>query len=353
MKILLVSAFPPPAGGISTWTIMYKKYCDENNIPLSVVNTALKGKRGEQVNNRRNIYDEVKRTLSILTKYKLQISKFQPDIIHLNTSCSRFGILRDYLCIKIACKKRIPIVLHCHCNVNEQVKNQFSIRIMKRMADKVDCVLVLNQNSEKFLRRLTKSKIIKVPNFIDVSMISQKREVSSVINEVLFVGHVQPMKGTVELLKAAKQLQDMHFTLVGPIKEGLDISQHSANVSFLGAKEYHEVKKIYERADVYLFPSHSEGFSLSLTEAMAAGLPCIATDVGANKDMLEDKGGVIIQVGNENAIIQSLKQISDPAIRQKMSDWNIEKVKENYSLEKVMERIISIYWDTLRVKSNI
>lgn len=86
---------------------------------------------------------------------------------------------------------------------------------------------------------------------------------------------------------------------------------------------------------------------MSLTEAMAAGLPCIATDVGANKDMLEDKGGIIIPAGDGTAIIQALESMSDSTVRQKMSNWNIDKVKNEYTLEKVMYRIYNIYQDVL------
>ena len=343
MKVLLVSALPPPTGGIATWTVLYRKYCERHNIPLSIVNTAAIGDRGIQINKRRNIVDEVKRTLRILSTYKTQIKEFEPDIIHLNTSCSRFGILREYLCIKFAHKMNIPVVLHCHCNIHEQVRDTFSIRIIKKMADKSNCVLVLNRSSEKFLGKLTKSNVLQVPNFIDEKMISEKREIGRTINEVLFVGHVQPMKGSRELLSAAMQLKDMHFTLVGPIKDNFDVSQCPSNVTLLGQKDYLEVKKYYERADVYLFPSYTEGFSMSLTEAMAAGLPCIATNVGANKDMLEDKGGIIIPVGDDIAIVQALESMSVSTKRQEMSNWNINKVKNEYSLEKVMKRLNNIY----------
>ena len=56
-----------------------------------------------------------------------------------------------------------------------------------------------------------------------------------------------------------------------------------------------KLQKYLDKADVFLFPSYTEGFSISLTEAMASGLPCIASDVGANQDMLENHGGILIK----------------------------------------------------------
>ena len=349
MKILLISAFPPPAGGIATWTVLYNKYCKKNNISLSITNIALKGKRGSHINNRRNIIDEIRRTYNILNNYRFKIKNFKPDIIHLNTSCSQFGIIRDYLCVIIANKKKIPIVLHCHCNTHKEVSNRISKALFKKMVNKADSVFVLNRDSERFIKKYTeKNTIWRIPNFIDESMVFNTREVASMIKEVLFVGHVQPMKGSDEIFSAAKQLKDIHFTLVGPIKKGLDVSQCPPNVTLIGQKDYSEVKEFYKKADIYLFPSYSEGFSMSLAEAMATGLPCIATPVGANCDMLENKGGRIIPVGNCNAIVKAIKSMSDPTLRQKMSNWNINKVKMEYSVDRVMNIIFNLYRNILK-----
>ena len=111
----------------------------------------------------------------------------------------------------------------------------------------------------------------------------------------------------------------------------------------VGEQKTEKVFEYYQTADVYLFPSYTEGFSLSLLEAMACGLPCIATDVGANRDMLEEKGGIIVPAKNVDAIVDAFKKLEDRNVRKDISSWNIEKVKNNYTRTSVLDEIMDIY----------
>ena len=98
---------------------------------------------------------------------------------------------------------------------------------------------------------------------------------------------------------------------------------------------------------MYLFPSHSEGFSIALVEAMARGLPVIASDVGSNRDMIENQGGVIIEVGNVEQIVQAIIKLQDSDERRRMSAWNINKAIKHYTVKAVCEKLIYIYESVL------
>ena len=76
---------------------------------------------------------------------------------------------------------------------------------------------------------------------------------------------------------------------------------------------------------------------------MARGLPVITTDVGANKDMLEDNGGVIVPVNDSDAIDVAIQQMSDKNLRKQMSRFNVEKVERNYTIDIVMQRLTDLY----------
>lgn len=348
MKVLLVSALPPPEGGIATWTIKYKAYCDEYGLSLSIVNTALNGDRAERINRSRNFKDEILRTYRILHDFKSALKCDMPDIVHICSSCSRYGVFRDYLCALMAHKKNIPVILHCHCNIQDQVLPGLGVHALKQMMDLASDILVLNQVSFKYAQKLTESKIEIVPNFIERSFISENHEITDEIRKVLFVGHVQQTKGCKEIFAAAEQLPKIYFTLVGPVDDDVASMKCPENVLLTGSKEHSTIKTYLDQADVYLFPSYTEGFSLSLTEAMASGLPCIATDVGSNKDMLEDKGGIVIPVKDSNAIIEAIQRINTPNIRKEMSVWNVNKVKNCYLLDKVMQQLVDIYKEVSR-----
>lgn len=345
--MLLVSAVPPPYGGIATWTTKYLKYCNNHDVSCTLVNNALTGNRSAQVNRKRSLLDEIKRTIRVLKKLDHEIQKKRPTVIHLSTSCGNLGILRDYLCGMKAVKQGIPLILHCHCNVEDQITNSISRRFLIKLANMSSCVLVLNSASSKYMKSISSSDIKIMPNFIEQSLISSEHSISKKIKNVLFVGHVQPQKGVNEIFEVAKARCDLDFWIVGPVKDTFRDVIPPSNVTLLGSKSFEEVSAYYQKADVYLFPSHSEGFSVSLLEAMATGLPCIASDVGANRDMIESRGGVIVRSGQYEDILAALDAISSSSCREKISRWNLMKVQRCYQMDSVMNQMFSLYQDIL------
>lgn len=343
-KILLVSAIAPPQGGIATWTEAYLKYCHANLIEVDFVNIALSGKRGKQVNNKRNLIDEIERTVRIILEMrkKTKINR-KIDIAHINTSCSKFGVLRDYLCVNIAYTRKIPIVLQCHCNVEDQLKNRIAKFVFKSLCKRCSSIIVLNRASLEYLKNVYGIHSQIIPNFIDNQLIVDKHHFNEHVKEIVFVGHVQEKKGYNEIMQVSKMFPQIHFSLVGPINENENINAENNNVTLFGNQEHCKVIDFLNNADIFLFPSHTEGFSVSLIEAMANGLPCIATDVGANRDMIESHGGIIVPVKGIKEIAVAIKSMDDYTIRKKMSQWNIQKVKSNYTKIDVMKKIFSVY----------
>lgn len=343
MKILLVSPLPPPAGGIATWTEKYLSYCKNNSVDVSIVNIALSGSRGKQINTKKNVFDEISRTKRILYNLKSQIKINTPDIVHLNTSCSKYGLFRDFLCAAFLKKKNIPFILQCHCDVKNHIRNRFSELFLKKMVKSAGVVLLLNSRSKEYIESLCSTECKVIPNFVEETMIFPCYKVREKIRNAVYVGHVNKSKGCLEIIEAAKRLPECHFILVGPVSAEIEAIDKPNNVEMTGAKTPCEVKKYLREADVFVFPSYSEGFSLSLTEAMATGLPCIVTEVGANKDMIEDAGGIVVGLKNVTAILEAFEVMSSLEIRKRMSVFNIEKVRNSYTTDVVMKEIFCMY----------
>lgn len=348
MKVLLVSALPPPFGGIAEWTKQYLEYCKTNSIEVDLVNISLSGSRGTKINDRTSIKDEVVRTRRVLKDMNLHLDKTNPNVVHMNTSCGPFGIIRDMLCVKAAKKRSVPVVLHFHCNV-ESRENGFLWRMALKKMTRMACqILVLNKKSKKYIEQYSITEPIVIPNFINGDFSAASHVIHDTVKEILFVGHVQETKGCKEIIKAAESFPEIHFTLVGPVAKEISILPCPENVSMIGEVDHNEIKDYLMKSDVYLFPSYAEGFSLSLTEAMSTGLPIIASDAGANQDMIEDMGGIIIPIKSSEAIVNAINEIMDPEVRRKMSIWSIDKVNENYLIDKVMHRLLSIYKSVLK-----
>lgn len=349
MKVLLISPLPPPEGGIAVWTKKYKEYCDQHGQELTIVNTALIGTRAEQINRKRNYLDEVKRTFGVLKDLRSKLQRAAPDVVHLNTSCSRFGLYRDYFCCRMAVKRNKPVILHCRCNIEDQLGGRnSSCKVFAQMAHSAAKILVLNRKSQKYAEQIAPGKVITVPNFADEKMLNDSAAISKQLKEAVFVGHVQKTKGAEEILKAASRLPQIRFKMIGPVQKEIAEKECPPNVEYIGNLPPQEVQKHLKMSDVFVFPTYTEGFSNALVEAMASGLPVITTDVGANYDMIEEHGGIIVPVGDSEAIVNALKKMEPFQVRAEMSEWNINKVRRCYLRDEVMKRILSIYQEVIK-----
>lgn len=345
LRVLLVSPLPPPAGGIASWTEQYISWSEKNGMRVKIVNTAVIGKRAEKINHKTRISDEMRRTKDIIKELKVGINQFKPEIIHLNTPCGKLGIIRDFLCAQIANKNDIKLIVHYRCNIKDQIDNSIISRFfLRKLSNIADINLVLNSSSKQYLMQEANSNSIVIANFINETFVLDKpKNIRDEIKIVSFVGHVQQTKGIIEIIDAAKRLPEIIFKIAGPVANEIIGMEKPSNLIFLGPLTKQKVKELLMESDVFLFPSYTEGFANAMLEAMAIGLPIIATPVGANADMIESVGGVIIEVGNSNSIIEAINNIKSSIVRLKMAEWNLNKVKNEYIIENVMNKLISVY----------
>lgn len=342
MKILMLAPLPPPSGGIASWTVRYKEYCQVHGIELRLVNIATIGERANSETMKKNILTEIKRMRRIIRDFKNEL-KSEPDIVHINSSCSPTGIFRDAICAYIV-HNQVPIVLHCHCNIEDQITGKnISIKALQYLIRKSNKVIVLNKFSQRYVDAVKKGGTIIIPNFVDKEMVVGKHNINKNISTVVYAGHVERAKGVTQIVEAARLSPEIKFILVGAIREDLSKINMPPNVQCTGRMDLKHVKKYLEMADVFLFPSLSEGFSNALLEAMAVGLPVIATDVGANADMIEQGGGIILSENTGNEIHMAINHMQDYHIRKTMSDWNIKKVMDFYVSDKVMNEYMDLY----------
>lgn len=345
MKLLLISvASEESKGGIAIWTKMFLSRCAKHGIDCRLVNTVAVGKRKVLGNVRRNLLDESIRTIRIFNDLRKSIKNNEFDVVHLNTSCGTFGLFRDYIIAKQVKAKKLKLVVHFHCDIPYWINNVVSRKCLKKLLGISDERLVLCENSRFYLESQFGIASLKVPNFIDDTVILQKeKNISENISKAFFVGRVEEAKGAKEMYELAKRFPKIRFRLAGVVSDAVMLWDKPENIELIGPKSHDEVLNEMDNADVFVFLSHSEGFSLALTEAMARGLPCIATDVGAARDMLENKGGVIVSAGNVDEAIIAMNSMRDANKRREMSLWNLEKAKACYAASAAMRKIVEFY----------
>lgn len=165
---------------------------------------------------------------------------------------------------------------------------------------------------------------------------------------LLFVGRLTEQKGLAYLLKALSMLKKHPFSLrvVGDGELRISLEQEASrlglqsSVTFVGRLPREEILSEYQQADLFILPSLDEGMSNVLLEAMACGLPMIATAVGDNTTLVESgRNGLLVPAGDERALTEALqKLLRDPEARRSMGEesrrramgWTWEAVTDHY-----------------------
>jgi glycosyltransferase involved in cell wall biosynthesis len=171
---------------------------------------------------------------------------------------------------------------------------------------------------------------------------------------LLFSGRLNgphEQKGLDVLLKSLPQVLSHHKVVLNIIGTGPRLPQYQAlagelgireHVRFLGFVEHQQMPRQYQQVDLFVLPSRRESFGLVLAEAMACGLPVVATTAGAIPEVVEDGvTGVLVPPDDPEALANAVVSLlSDPQRMKAMGKAGAERVRERFTWDKVAERVI-------------
>ena len=352
MNILLITQLPPPNGGIATWSEAFLsefERLDENHYQrgdcrIIVANNAIVGKRAQQINGKKSIVDELRRMIRLIRTIKRCVKTDQIDIVHYNITCARLGMIRDLLILQFI-PKEVRVCVHCHCNIPDQVNgSRSSLLLFRRIVKRSNFIITLNKKSRKFIEELSLDrKCTIVPNAIEAKYIHPHSKSSGLIETVVFTGRFEEKKGSEAFVEVAKHFPNVEFKIVGTVDESISLKMLPTNVESTGSVTRDMVFEELDKADVFFFPSRSEGFSMSMLEAMARGLPVVASDVGANSEMIGQAGGFIFSLGDIKRVVDYINLLNDADLRQTCGNTNILKVETEFTTKAVVRQLMGIY----------
>jgi glycosyltransferase involved in cell wall biosynthesis len=216
-------------------------------------------------------------------------------------------------------------------------------RLFLHEAEMADVVLAASTYTAEGLRNagISANKIAVVPYGIeDVAGLPRARPV---VGRVLFVGSVGYLKGTPILAEAARLLKSAglpyEIRAVGPYDRRLTARPELAGPCYVGQVPRSEVGREFAEADVFVFPTLSDGFGIVLIEALRAGLPIIATPNCA--DVVEHGvNGFLVPAHSVDAIAEAIKTIvSDRSLREGMSQHS-RRIFRRFTREAYRERLV-------------
>lgn len=175
-------------------------------------------------------------------------------------------------------------------------------------------------------------------------------------NEPVFVyhGRVDRRKGVLELIEAVDRLRDgpafrVLISGIGPdyeaAREAVAERDLGAIVSFSGYVDYAEVPAVYRSGHIFVSPTWSEGFSNTILEAMASGLPVISTDsVGVVDCLRDDHNGLLVAVHDVAGLAEAMQRlITDDGLRRRLAETALADVGALYRWPVVADQIEARY----------
>ncbi len=194
------------------------------------------------------------------------------------------------------------------------------------------------------------ARIVPIRNGVEDAFYNDDARALHPKPRLLFVGRLAAEKNLAVLLEALAGVSE-HFetTLVGdgPLEEELKRSAADLrleNVHFYGRADGEELRKLYRAADFFVLPSKSEGMSLVLLEALAMGLPVVATNLVSNREIvLDGENGLLVEPDNPAALRTALLEVIDDADRYERMSRTARKLAEQYRWDAVQDDFERLY----------
>jgi glycosyltransferase involved in cell wall biosynthesis len=321
-------------------------------IPVTVMGDPARGRRF------RKSYLEQLVTLGALTRL---LRERKPDILHaylpaanvLGPVAARLAGVRRTIVSKRAMaeyKARFPL-----------------LRRMEPIGNRLADVILVNSDAVRRdverTERHWEGKFRKIYNGVtpiepwapDEAMAFRRREgIRADALVALCVSNFYPYKGHEELVEAAARIvpafQNVIFLMVGRDSGTMEATRArvrargiEGSVRFVGSRT--DVPDLLRASDLFVHPSREEGFSNAILEAMAAGLPVVACDVGGNPEAVTDgETGRLVPSRNAAAFASAVVELlADPEKRKAMGEAGRHRATERFSLDRMVGEMESLY----------
>jgi glycosyltransferase involved in cell wall biosynthesis len=309
-------------------------------------------------------------TFSMRAYRKLhELAQEQPfDLVHDNQTLS-YGIL-------LMKAKGLPVVASIHHPLSIDRRNRlaqvkgihqtvmvllwFPWVMQEFVARRIDRVITCSENSALSIQkdlRLPPGKLQVIHYGADTEIFRPLDDVEKERNSILFVGDSEDRnKGARYLLEALHSLRHrLHFRvtfvdhrqpdqlkLVQSLKGKYRLDNY---IDFHPRATTEELVRLYCRSQILVSPSLYEGFGLPAVEAMACGVPVIATHAGALSEIIEDGvTGILVPPADAAALNEALRRLlSDPELCQRMGEAGRQRVLENFTWRRTAQRMVEAY----------
>ncbi len=363
MKIaVLVPLFPPKwTSGTEIATYHLARHLAKRNHQVSVITTLDRGLPRVSSQEGFHVYRVPQAKLRFLgllcfwTKVFWLLRKSRPDIIQVQ------GIgagMPAYLAKTILKMRYVVWGRGSDVYYSWRFKSLFSTPVLRH----ADAVVALTEDMREAIKKTCNRDILVIPNgielanFTGISKAQARRNLQIGDNNkiTLFVGKLNALKGVKYLIEAMDSIHKKSGNAVlvlvgdGPERPGLESLaaqlQLDSHIIFAGMVPNSKVPEYLAASDVFVLPSLSEGFPISVLEAMAASLPVVTTKVRGLPEIIKDgENGFLVEPENPSEIAAKvLLLLEDDELRSRISANNRQEAK-SFTWETIIQRLETVY----------
>ena len=213
-----------------------------------------------------------------------------------------------------------------------------------------DAITVISKEAFDYYTNLGYN-VFQVPNAIDISSLETNVD-KRYSKQVIFAGRLSHEKGIDSLISISQKLtDDIHLIILGagPEEEKIkDLVKNHKNIHFFGYQNKNQTISLIRGSDILIHPSLYEGISSTILESMACKTAIIASDVGGNRELIENnQNGIIIESHNIDSFVEQIINLFDnEQLRQLLVD-NALKTIEKYNWNEIGNLYLDVYQSIL------
>lgn len=366
-KILFIMHMPPPVHGASmVGKFIHDSQLINSSFDCHYVNLAV-ATRLEDVG--KGGWHKAKDIWKKLIEVRKAVKAVKPDLVYITPNSAGAPFYKDFITVMMLKMMGQKIVMHFHNKGVATRQNRWLDNwLYRRYFKGVKLILLAEALYEDVKRYVKREDVFVCPNAIPMlTMAEQTVSPNDNVPHILWLTNIMKTKGIMEFLSALKILNDkgvkFQADFVGGLTKELTGDEFDDALSMMGLNgcctyygpKYGEEKYVFFRqSDIFVLPSYTEAFPVSILEAMFFGLPVVASNVGGvsaevedgvNGYLLGDKRPIMLNTfrPNPHEIADKIESLlTDSALRQRMGEAGREKFEKEFTLEVFEKRMAEI-----------
>ena len=277
----------------------------------------------------------------------------QPDIVHVHNPTSlHYAVLS-----KMTPRASIIVTLHGDQDTHARLGSNFEWRLTS------SAVVVSNAALTTLRLSRCAGPLTVIHNGIESTSIAASGTKARLENHDVLVGvmvaRIDGRKGHGTLIRGLHDLKNsginIRVLVIGDGAERGKVEQHARalaldekHIQFLGRRS--DIDDLLSAADFFVLPSDIEGLPMAILEAMAHGLPIVASNVGGIPEIIDDeREGLLFPAGDATALALAIRRLaSDPFLRRRLGDAARQRVSAQFSLNAMVRKYDDVYADAMR-----